>query len=339
MNVAAEPFGTIYGSGYITGLGLFQTSPSYLLGNNGANIDLSNAQVAVQKTDGLLQFYIQGGLYTFPTVGLPYIHVAKNTGDFFNGIPAAYAKLVPNDTFSIQAGVLPTLIGAEYGFTFENMNIERGLLWAQEPISSHGVQGNYTWGPVAFSLSVNDGFYSGDYNWLSGSAAWTIDKANTLSLVGGGNFGTTNKPSTLATPILQSNSTIINLIYTYNAAPWTITPYFQYTNVPSSSGLGISGSSTYGGAILANYSINDNVNLAGRFEYIGSSGNDNVLGYGAGSSALSFTLTPTYQQGVFFARAEGSVVSAFSTTSGLVFGKSGTSTTQGRLVLETGILF
>ena len=339
MNVVADPFGTIYGSGFISGLGLFQTAPTNILGNNGANVDLSNAQFAVQKTDGLLQFFVQGGLYTFPTVGAPYLHVLKNTGDILHGIPAAYGKIAPNDAFSVQAGILPTLFGAEYAFTFQNMNIERGLLWAQEPISSHGVQANYTWGPVAFALSLNDGYFSGDYNWLSGSAAWTIDKANTVSVVAGGNFGKTSKVSTLQTPLAQSNSTIINLIYTYNAAPWTITPYFQYTNVPSSSTLGLAGSSTYGGAVLANYSFTDNWNLAGRFEYISSSGNDNLLGYGAGSSALSFTLTPTYQQGVFFARAEGSVASAYSTTSGLVFGKSGTTTTQGRLVLETGIIF
>jgi len=31
-----------------------------------------------------------------------------------------------------MAAKLPTLIGAEYTFTFENMNIERGLLWNQE---------------------------------------------------------------------------------------------------------------------------------------------------------------------------------------------------------------
>jgi hypothetical protein len=335
----ADPFGTIYGSGFITGLGLFQTSPAnYISGNNSANIDLSNAQFAVQKTDGLLQFYVQGGMYSYPAVGAPYFHVAKNTGDLFHGIPAAYAKVAPNDVFSVQAGVLPTLIGAEYASTFQNMNIERGLLWIQEPISSHGVQGNYTWGPVAFSLSLNDGFYSGDYNWISGSAAWTIDKANTLTLVGGGNFGRTSVVS-FATPRPQANSTIINLIYTYNAAPWTITPYFQYTNVPSDSSLNLSGASTYGGAVLANYSFDDNWNMAGRFEYIGSSGGDNLLGYGSGSSALSFTLTPTYQQGVFFARAEGSVVSAFSTASGAVFGKDGNTTTQGRLVLETGIIF
>jgi hypothetical protein len=217
------------------------------------------------------------------------------------------------------------------------MNIERGLLWNQEPVISRGIQGNYTAGPLALSLSLNDGFYSENYNWLSGLATWTIDKENTLAVAAGGNIDRTTR-STFVTPLAQNNSTIVNLIYTYNAAPWTITPYFQYTDVPSNGSLGIAQASTYGGAVLANYAINDNWNVAGRFEYIGTSGGGNLL-YGPGSSALSATLTPTYQQGIFFARTDLSVVSAFSTAAGSVFGKSGNTKTQGRLVLETGILF
>ena len=224
------------------------------------------------------------------------------------------------------------------------MNIERGLLWAQEPVISRGIQGNYTAGPLAFSLSLNDGFYSENYNWVSGSAAWTIDKENTVTVVGGGNFGRTTK-NILVSPIAYNNSTVINLIYTYNAAPWTITPYFQFTNYSGRASFGpglTQDTSTYGGAILANYSINDNWNLSGRGEYIGSSGsaaNSPNLLYGQNSSALSFTMTPTWQQGVFFVRADASVVSALSAAPGAAFGKAGNTKTQGRLVFETGIIF
>jgi hypothetical protein len=172
---------------------------------------------------------------------------------------------------------------------------------------------------------------------VSGSAAYTINKENTLSVVGGGNFSRTTIAS-LRTPLAQNNSTIINLIYTYNAAPWTITPYFQYTNVPTNLALGLVDTSTYGGAILANYAINDNVSVAGRAEYIASSGAGNLL-YGPGSSAMSFTVTPTWQDGVYFLRGEASVVKAFSTTTGFAFGKNGNTTSQARWLLEGGIIF
>ena len=259
-----DPFGTIYLTGALTGLGLFQSNPVTVDHNN--HIDLSNAQISIQKTEGWFQFFGQAAGYSLPALGTPYLHMGRTTGNTFGPIPIAWGKWVPSDTFSLQGGKLPTLIGAEYMYTFQNMNIERGLLWNQEPVVSRGVQANYTMGPLAVSLSLNDGFYSEVYNWVSGSAAYTIDKQNTIIVVGGGNFDHTTKPSTLRTPLAQNNSTIINLIYTYNAAPWTITPYFQYTNVPRNPGLGFgSDASTYGGAILANYAINDNVNVGRPF--------------------------------------------------------------------------
>jgi len=342
-------FGKIYVTGAITGLALVQSNP--LPGDHLFRGDASNAQVIAQKTDGLFQFYLQAGMYSFPTLGTPYVSAWRTTGDTFTPLPVGYVKLAPTDQFSIQAGKLPTLIGAEYAFTFQNMNIERGLLWNQEPIISRGVQANYTLGPLALSASLNDGFYSDSYNWLTGSAAWTINKENTLTVVGGGNFDHTDKnavstmlPVVVKTPFFQNNGSIFNIIYTYNAAPWTITPYFQYTTVPRNLFLGATkGAETYGGAILANYSFNDNVNLAGRAEYISTSGSlasgsANVL-YGPGSAAWSLTLTPTYQEGIFFVREEVSYVQASSFTPGFAFGKSGGARSQARVLIEAGIVF
>jgi hypothetical protein len=167
-------------------------------------------------------------------------------------------------------------------------------------------------------------------------------------LAAGGNYAHTTK-STLATPLFQNNSTLFTLVYTYNSAPWTITPYFQYTHVPAASSIGaFTSAATYGGAILANYSFGDESPLPGfsipiRFEYISSTGNaasgtPNLL-YGPGSNAWSITLTPTYQYKIYFARAEVSHVAANSTTPGLAFGPSGTNTTQTRFLFEAGVLF
>jgi hypothetical protein len=349
MKFDIAPFNTIYVTGAVSGLGLSQSSP--LLGNHNNYVDLSNGLVAVQTTEGLFQFFTLVGAYSFPALGAPYFQVDKTMGDTFGPVPETYLKIAPNDAFSVQVGKLPTLIGAEYAFTFQNMNIERGLLWNQEPIVSRGVQANYTMGPLALSGSLNDGFYSDSYNWLTGSAAWTIDKENTLTFVGGGNFDHTDKNSfscilascLFKTPFFQNNGSIFNAIYTYNAAPWTITPYFQYTNVPGSAFFGVKGASTYGGAFLANLSLSDRWNVSGRWEYIASSGSVakgsvNLL-YGPGSEAMSITLTPTYQLGVGFLRADASVVKAFSTTPGFVFGHAGLARTQGRFVIEAGVVF
>ena len=100
------------------------------------NADISNTQASLQNTEGLFQFFLQPGAYSLPTLGMPYKNVTDmvTSTKLFGGLPVAWGKMVLRDTFSFQAGKLPTLIGAEYMFTFQNMNIERGLLWAQEPV-------------------------------------------------------------------------------------------------------------------------------------------------------------------------------------------------------------
>jgi hypothetical protein len=333
-------------TGIVSGLGLWQNNP--FPGDQHSLASLSNGQYIFQKTDGLFQYYVQVGAYTIPSLGTPYFNTQKATGDFFTALPVANLKLQPTDAFSIQGGKLPTLIGAEYTFTFQNMNIERGLLWNQEPAISRGAQLNYTADPLAFSFSWNDGFYSDRFTWLSGSVTYTLDKENTFELVAGGNYAHTNK-STVATPLFQNNETIFNAIYTYNSAPWIITPYFQYTHVPAASSIGaFTSASTYGGAILVNYSFPDDSPLPGfslplRLEYISSTGSlangAPSLIYGPGSNAWSVTLTPTYQYKIFFARAEFSHVGANSTTPGFALGPTLGNTTQTRFLFEAGVLF
>ena len=348
------PLGPVYWTGVVSGLGLWQNN--IFPGDQHSLGSLSDGQFSFQKIDGLFQYYLQVGAYTIPTLGAPYINTAAATGDFFGPLPLAWLKIAPTDTFSIQGGKLPSLIGLENNFSFQNMNIERGLLWAQEPAISRGGQLNYTAGPLVLALSWNDGFYSNRYTWLSGSATYTLDPANSFVLAAGGNYSHTTKVTTTnpffettATPLFQNNETLFVLGYTYNSVPWTVTPYFQYTNVPANSSIGaFTSAATYGGAILANYSFGGDSPLPGvslpfRFEYLGSTGSvangaPNLL-YGPGSNAWSITFTPTYQYKIFFARAEISHVGTSSTTPGLVFGPNGTNTTQTRGLLELGILF
>ena len=212
----AAGLGTLYVSGVGSGLFLGQSDPALVFLPNGTvksdhsfAFDASNVQGIVQKIDGLFQFYVQTGLYSLPALGLNYNVTQKAISadtNYFGLMPVGYAKIVPTDNFNVMVGKLPTLIGAEYTFTFQNMNIERGLLWNQEPAISRGVQANLTTGPVAWAVSVNDGLYSGNYDWITGSAAWTIDPANTLVVVGGGDFGRSGA-NTIATPFCQNNKT------------------------------------------------------------------------------------------------------------------------------------
>ncbi len=338
----AGPVGTVYVTGVASAIAEGQTN----LPNPNAEksqVDISNAQIALNKTDGLVQFSAQVGSYSIPDLGTPYVKSSTITDATYGTFSQGFIKLAPTGNFSLEVGKLPTLIGDEYTFSTENFNIQRGLLWNQESAVSRGVQANYTAGPVALSAAWTDGFYSDKYNWATLSAAWTIDSADTLTFVGGGN---TDRKTTVSTPVTnpyQNNSQIYNLIYTRTSGPWTIQPYVQYTDVPALAFEGTKSTSTTGAALLASYKVNDNVSLPVRLEYITQSGskgdNSAPLLYGSGSGAWSLTVTPTYQYKIFFVRGELSYVGLSSGTVGSEFGKNGDKTNQVAGLLETGVMF
>ena len=340
ITLEAGPLGKLSLNGIVSGMGLFQSNA--VTGNNAAEGALSNGQVWIQKTTGWWQFYVQAGAYQISSLGTPFISTEQTLTDLYGPVPTAYLKLLPTKTTNIMIGILPTLVGAEYTFSFQNMNVERGLLWNQENAITRGIQVNQAIGKhLTASFSWNDGYYSNRYSGLSGSLTY-VNGPHALAFIGAGYLGTTDWTN-LATP-LQNNGQIFNVIYTYTKGAWIVQPYIQWSNVPAVPALGVpNGASTVGGAILISHAFKKGFSMAGRWEYIGSSGsvaqNSANLIYGPGSGAWSLTATPTYQYQKFFTRGDISFVKATSTTPGSAFGSLGTLTTQTRGVVEIGFLF
>ncbi len=356
-------FGDLYVGGAVTGYAYTQTnpfpfSPAPLPNDRAGRVDFTNLQAFVQKADGPFQFFVQAGAYAIPALGLVNYGTFDQTDLLFTPLPVAFGKFVINDNWSIQGGRMPTLIGTEAPFTFQNLNIQRGLLFNQENTINHGVQLNYAEGPWSVSLAGTDGFFSGQISWFTGSVAYKLDDNNSFGVNGGLNLGRTNVLNRslryqFATPLFQQNSGIFSLNYTYSNGPFSVTPYFQFTHVERDVGLGIfTDASTYGGAVLASYAFTDNFALAGRVEYeeqtgIRGSGTTSLL-YGPGSSAVSFTITPTFTMNRFFLRGEYSHVELFDITRGdpanlgtlgTGFGRTGNRTSQDRYMVEAGITF
>ena len=337
--------GKWYIDGVLSGTSLVQDVPA--AGDRSAVADIGNGQIIVQKIDGLLQFYVQAGTYSIAALGTRYAHLTDSGTELhalYGLLPQAFIKIAPGENVSVVAGKLPSLIGAEDSFTFQNFNIERGLLWNQAPAVSRGLQANYTAGKATLSLSLNDGFYANRYSVVSGSATWTFDTNDSLVLAAQGNTAAT-KVASIATPLAQNNSTIIDLIYLAVAKPVTLTSYLQYANVPKNTEIGIlHGASSYGAALLASVSAGQHWGVAGRVEYLGTTGdaserNATNLLYGAGSGAVSATLTPTYAERHFFARAEASLVQIIELVGNDGFGRDGRDASQIRGVLEVGVIF
>lgn len=328
----------------VTGIlsGMAWTEGNHIAGDDATHYDVSNAQVFVQKATGWWQFYLQGGAYNLPAIGTPFLSTADTIKNIYGPFPQGYLKLGKGN-YDIKIGALPTLIGAEYTFSFENMNVERGLLWNQENAVNKGIQLDDTYKKLALSLSWNDGFYSNRYTWLFGSATYTFNSANSLAFIAGGNAGAYAK-NTAVTPLSLNNEQIYNLIYTYTKGNWVIQPYFQLTDVPTNTRIGIAhGAGTKGGAVLATYNFKRGFSLAVRPEYIKTTGSAaggaiNLL-YGPGSGAFGLTLTPTYRKDAFFMRGDFALVHATSMTAGDAFGPTGQNANQPRGVFEAGFMF
>ena len=342
LNPEPLKFGDIYLSGVVSGLAQFQNNVSR--GDKPLQTDISNGQIFIQKNSGLIQFFVEVGAYSQPDIGVPYLNSSHSAAASYGVVPQGYLEIAPFDNLSFLIGKLPAFLGAEYTFSFENMNIQRGLLWDQSNSVNRGVQLNYTAGQVVFALSYNDGFYSNKYNWLSGSVTYAVNSTNTLTLIGAGSLSRTNISST-ATPLYQDNEQGYNMIYTHTSGSFTIQPYLQYTEVPKAALLNTSqNAATYGAALLVNYSVpHSGFSLPVRMEYIASTGSaaqgaPNLI-YGAGSKAWSATITPTYQYKRVFVRGELSYVKANNITDGSAFGPLGNDDSQSRVLIETGFIF
>lgn len=337
----AGPFGKLNVNGILSGFGSWQSQP--VSSDQAARADVSNGQIFIQKASGLVQYFLQAGAYNFPALGTPLLSTRNTVSDYFGALPQAYLKLAPQGNFSFLIGKLPTLIGAEDTFTFQNMNIERGLLWNQANAVNRGMQLDYSKGKFNGALSWNDGFYSNHYNWISGELTYTPNLSDGLEFVAGGNLGRTAH-SSIANPLYQNNSDIYALIYTHTAERWMIEPYFQFTYVPLDGKIGVSrATATQGEAVLGSYRFAHDLAVAGRVEYISSTGSShngavNLL-YGPGSGAWSLTLTPTYQRAAFFARGELSITQAIGFMAGDAFGANNSHSNQIRGAVETGFIF
>jgi hypothetical protein len=335
----AGPFGKIAVNGIFDGLGMW--TGNYVPGDNSTQAALSNGQVWIQKADGWFQFYVQAGAYNLASLGTSFLATDKTVSNLYGPVPVAFLKLQAGKNTSLLVGSLPTLIGAEYTFTFENMNAIRGLLWNQENAITRGIQVNQTMGKFTASLAWSDGFYSNRYSWLTGSLAYASGP-HTLAFVAGGNASQTAY-QTFATPV-QNNSSIYNVIYTYNKNGWIVQPYWQYTNVPTNAKIGVAkGASTNGAAILVNRTFKHGFSLPVRWEYLKSSGSakDNSVNlmYGPGSSATSVTVTPTFQYGGFFFRGDVAYVHASNIAPSGAFGSAGMLQNQPRAMAEVGFIF
>lgn len=348
--INTDSLGTWQFNAALSGLAATQSNSS---GNDPKSYgDIANGQAIISKPTGYLQVFAIAGYYSIPEITTSYVRAATQTTRSWSALPVAYASIVPNDQWSLNIGKLFTLGGAEGTFTYENTNIQRGLLWGQTNSVSQGAQLNYQNETWSTALAWTDGATSGKYNWLGISAAYKFSARTAVTAIWNGALSG-NATDNARTPLLTNNSQITNLLFAYKGDDWGLTPYLQYSVVAANPTVGIDGtSSTQGVGLLATYRLTPlvdgqlprrNITLPIRVEYLNTRGNSgtssNNLLYGPNSAAWSATMTPTYQHGPYFGRFEASYVAALNASQGSAFGSTGNTRNQVRAVLEIGILY
>lgn len=306
----------------------------------------SNALLSLTKNTGVLRGNVMVGAYAFPVVGgalNPTTQPGANAY-LFGFVPQAYLSYVPNAHLTISAGKLPSLLGQESGFTYQDLNVQRGIVWAAETTFDRGVRVQYANGKLTSQLGYDDGFYSGNAGRaLEGLVGWQFTPNTTAQfafVVPGA-----NTPGNVTSAI--ANKREYDLMLTQQCGKLQLLPYVLFVDSPATAKQGyLRDETALGAVLLANYAFNATYSVGARVESFANhsassdlSLNADLVGFGPGSRAATWTITPSYHPGPFFARAEFSSATVHNATPGIAFGPLGIQTNQTRALLELGVQF
>jgi len=251
-----------------------------------------NAFIGVSKTASDqspfgFALWVSNGAWA-PTVGIEPLPSSSNSFT----VDLAYAELKRGALY-LQAGRLLTNIGGEAPYTWQNVNIQRGLVWYGEPVFYNGVRIGGDLGTFAFYAGVNDRD-TGDGKMALEAGISTTLKNTSVSL----NLLVPDKRD-------EWNTKTINLTVGTELAGIPVTVYADYLSTPQPG----DDADSVGVAALAELPVNEQLSVGARVEYVNNDGDGDNYGIGVGNNAWTFTLTPKYQVSQYlYLRAEASYV-------------------------------
>jgi len=235
----------------------------------------------------------------FPVVGQePIPNPDDGNGAFSDsntnfGVFEAYAegKL---GILTLTAGRFATNIGGEAPFTWQNVNIQRGLVWAGEPVWFDGIRISAQYGNFSGYVGVNDRDTDDGKMALEAGVGTSFNKIDV-----GFNVLIPDKKDNWNT---KTYNLTVNINY-FDFLPLTL--YVDYLSTPAKGddidSLGI--------ALLGELKVNNKLSVGGRVEYVNNDGDGDNYGIGKGNNAWTFTVTPKYRiNKYFYIRGEVSYV-------------------------------
>ncbi|MHB8140894.1 MAG: outer membrane beta-barrel protein [Vulcanimicrobiaceae bacterium] len=309
-----------------------------------ARADIANLLLNLNAVHGRFSAGATIGEYAFPTLGAalnPTLQAEANTS-LYGALPLVDLTYAPNAHLSISIGKLATLLGQESAFTYQNVTIERGTAWALEPTISRAARLTYTNGPWSAALEDDDGYYSARYGglqWQIGYAPNTTTNVSFAAIL----------PRRNATPNATTgiaNKAEYDFMLSRQIGKLQLEPYLLLVHSPASVTLGYPQNSDASAAVLlGSYALSSMFSAGFRYEYAHDrpavtpdGANADLLGYGPGSLAQTFTVTPTYRRGDLFMRLEFARISLGRFSPGFGFGAQGMQPAQTRIGFEMGVV-
>jgi hypothetical protein len=309
LELKLEPIGTINVNGALT---VYTIHSNNKADDKKTRYDVGSAIVSLSKSAEPFGFTLIGGAYATPVVGAGLLKTSEYT-DPFSPIPVAYLEYSPMKGLSVQAGKLPTIIGYESAFTYQNNYIQRGLVWNMQPVINNGVRLTYSTELFFVKLGVNDGFYTLSKKdpkpALEASLGLTPIKDGSIAL----NVIFPDKDSRPNDTADPSNKRELNLVASYTLDKLSLGADLLYAEAPKSNKANVSEKAKASGVALhASYDLKP-FKLSGRIEYVkdnSDAGGIDLVGLGDGNKGWTFTVTPAYTKGPLFLRGELSYVKA-----------------------------
>lgn len=337
LQVALGPLGPWQIAGAIAGLAL-----GAIPGNANPR-RTANVLISLHKITPAWELFVQTGTYAFPAVLGPTANIQALPQ--FGPVPVAYALWKPGDGVSLRAGILPSLLGPENVFTYQNVNIERGVIWNNlENTVSRAAEVDWSRQRWSGSLQFGDGFYSRSFGAVSGLLSFAPRASDTVIAA----FLWPNRATPPNATFHDANARVLELSWTHSSGAWTWTPALVLFEAPESAAdasprpVRVLATALYGG-----YRWNPEWSVALRLEGAANGNLDapagdehhNPLGTGAGTRLATVTLTPVWSRQQLFVRGEAAWVWLGRFRSGLGFGPRGTGRSQGRAAVELGVAF
>jgi len=196
---------------------------------------------------------------------------------------------------SIKAGRILTNIGGEAPYTWQNINIQRGLVWNGEPVFYNGVRVSAELGMFNVYVGANDRDTSDGKMAFEGGIGADLPFKTSVSF------------NVLIPDKKDDNPTkVYNLTFTnemFEMAP--ITFYVDYLDTPKQG----QDSQSVGAALLVDLKFTKQISVGTRVEYVNNDSDGDNYGIGEANHAWTFTITPKYQFNKYlYVRGEASYV-------------------------------